>query len=412
LAKAASRKQIDAALEKQAAIDAEVARKADEYTRAAIGTGLATAFGGMTVSAKLEFPRVLRQGNLSKADRQLVNVLMGEKADMTSLTAGTGGAWVPTGLGTELMQMVDVASNLRPYLQRWGRLINMPTDPYNIPGVSAHSSIEFRTENNAVNATSAPTTTSSQLNAKKLIAEIDFPTELDEDSIIPVVPALKADLATAFAQQEEKAIIFGDDTVTAANNIDKNIGTASSQTIFNGLWYTALNGTATWFISYGTDWPTSLRAARRAMGKYGVDPETLLYILPTGVYLSCVTSSGFLTADKVLGQAGALTGLMPGGTAGIGKYGKFDGAWIAVTGGLPETDANGVVLTTAASNTKFNALVVNPTRIYLGQRRGFTIKPWEDVKKDQQVLVATMRIGLLLPDGGTAGSIVGVKNGS
>lgn len=386
--------------------NSQVAEQIERKVKSMLPGGLATALSGIVVSPKISMPAdLLRHGNLSKSHRQFLDAAMGRKV-MTAIGGSAGDEWVPQDLASDLIRMVDIESRLRGFV----RVIDMPTNPYNLPGITAHMTMEYQAENTTATA-SNPTTAATVLTAKKLIGKIQFSEELVEDSIIPVIPALMEDCATAAAQAEESVVLWGDDTTTAASNIDKNVGAGTSaQQAFNGLWYTIKNGTADWFISYGTDWPTSIRAMRSAMAKYAINPLDCLVIMSADVFNHVVGSSGFLTWDKVGAQASTLTGLLPNPTAAA-PYGMFDGMWVTLSAFMYNTDANGIRLTTAASNSKHTVALVNRKRVIIGQRRQITIKPWYDPLTDSNYLVVTTRIALGLPDGGTTGAYAGIKNG-
>jgi hypothetical protein len=77
-----------------------------------------------------------------------------------------------------------------------------------------------------------------------------------------------------------------------------------------------------------------------------------------------------------------------------------------------KTDANGVRLTTAGSNTKYGALLVNRNRVILGQRKGIAAEMDVDITAQTRKLVLSERVALGLPDGGTTGAYGAVYNGS
>lgn len=389
-------------------LDARVMELVDRKVKAALPYGMATGLKDLIVSPRILMPEgLLRHGNLSKVDKQMLDVVMGRKA-MTSTGGTAGDEWVPTELSNNLLEMVDIASSLRGFID----VIDMPSNPFNVPVLSAHMTLEYKGESATPTGTN-PTTGASTLTAKKLIGSVQFSEELVEDSIVPILPTLRRDCATAAALAEEAVTLWGDDTTTAASNIDKNVVDSTAthvQQAYNGLWYTVLNGTATWFAAYGTSWATSIRSMRAAMAKYAIVPEDMLVIVGPAVYNLLIADSNFLTMEKVGQNAAILTGRLPNPSAAR-PYGMFDGMWVTVSSYMYDTDASGVRLTTAASNTKHSVLMVNRRRVLMGQRRGITLKMYDYALYDTHYLIVSIRPALALPDGGTTGAYGGIYNG-
>jgi HK97 family phage major capsid protein len=403
------------AIKFQQAFDADVAERVQRILEQRIGPGIASALSGIRIQARPVFPEnVLRAGNLSKADRQLVDVICHkrpyEAKALDATTAYSGAEWVPTGLAGQLYELLMLDSLVRQTVE----VITMPSDPYKVPGYSTIPRVDFLAANTAVTSPAGPATaTAATLAGKKLITEVDIGTEAEENMIIPVVAQIKQMIATAIASSEEGTILWGDaSSLTAANNLNHDIVSNDYRVAFTGLAKTIAAGTATWFIAYGTDWPTSLRAGRAAMGKYGVKPLDLVYVVPTYVYNKLVGAAGFLTYDKVGAMASTLTGVLPNARPGLLQYGLFDGSIVIVSEQIPKTNNAFVVHTTAGDNTYYNAVMYNRRRVLLGERRNLTIKMIYWPPKDQDILVATEIVDLALPDGGTSGAYCGIKAGA
>jgi len=392
----------------QKTINETAAKMVDDRVKAMLGTTLPTILKDVVITPQLTFGGVdMQHGNLKTADRQLLNIMFGRKAAMDIATSGEGSQWVPTPLAAEMVWHVQIANTVVPWLE----FVNAPYDNYEIPTGTANPTVYFKAENTAPTA-AVPTTSKMTFSGKKIIGEVDFSYEMDENAIIPLLPTLKTSLGKAIADAEERAVIWGDDTTTAASNIDKNVAAGDPQLAFNGLWYTAKGGTATWFVAYGTDWPTSFRALRAAMDKYAIDPLDLLVICPVYVMDKLRSHSGFQTWDKVGPMASALTGMLPNANS-IYKYGLFDGIIVACSPYVYKSDNTGVRLTTAGSNTSYNAMLINRRRAFFARiKNQITVETDRDVKAQTNFLVMSERIHLQMPDGGTTGAYGGIKAGS
>jgi len=386
--------------------ETKIAQRTKEIVDAAMGEGLASSLAAFSVTPKLDFPNARRLGNLSLTNKQMLNVVMGRKA-LSVAGTNAGAEWVPTELGSELINMVELQNQLRSFI----RTVDMPADVYELPTLTARGTVYYKGENSAPTA-SNPTTNKLTLSAKKMIGYYELSYELEENSIIPVIPMLKEDMAKQIANAEERAIIWGDDTTTAASNIDKNVASGNPQLAFNGLWYTAKNGTATWWTAYGTSWTASLNALQAAMGTYAIMPSELIIIAPVYVINKLKADTNFVTWDKVGPNASVLTGMLPNAQATGAIYGFFYGIPVIASPYVYNTDANGVRLTTAGDNTKYGALLVNRNRVILGQRKGIAAEMDTDITAQTRKLVLSERVALGLPDGGTTGAYGAVYNGS
>ena len=386
--------------------DAELTGMVEGMVNSALGTGLVTKLAGVKIGTKIDWPTFGRAGNLSKADRQLLDIMLGRKA-MTIATPADGGYMVPTELGTEVIDLVMGKAMVIPFFNQ----IAMPTDVFEPPTLTSDPDVEFLGE--ATSATAKkPVLSKATLTAKKLITYVPWSYELSEASVVPVIPMIKASISRAIGKAEERVAIWGDDTTTAASNIDKNVASKNPQLALNGLWYTIKGGTATWFVAYATDWATSLASLRAAMDVYGEDPEDLLVICPVYVYNKLTASANFATFDKAGPFAANLTGRLPN-AGNITKYGFFYGIPVACSSAVYKSDASGVRLTTAASNDKYNALIVNTRHVLWGRRQNSLLIEMDRNIVDQvNMMVISERIAMSLPSLGTTGAYAGNYNGS
>ncbi len=373
--------------------------------------GLATILGKMTVTPTIEFPHaVVRAGNLSPADKQLADILLGRKTALSSTSGTHGDEWVPTALSTELIGLVESYANLGGFI----RTIDMPTNPFDIPTVTADHTVYYASaENAAATADGTPTTSKVTLTAKKFISQSQISTEITEDSILPVLQMIKENAAFSMARAEESAMVWGDDTTTAASNIDKNVsdGTVTSpQQAFNGIYYMAKTGSTPTFLAYATSWPATIRSLRAAMGKYGIRPSECVVLMSPAILTHCQADSNFTTWDKVGAAAVALTGQLPNASA-ANPYGLFDGMFVTVSDFMYDTDATGVRLTTAASNVKHTVAIFNRNRLVIGRRRGISLKVVDYPLNDTVYLVSTSRCCLGFFDAAASGAYVAGYNG-
>jgi len=311
---------------------------------------------------------------------------------MDSATAGEGLEWIPTDFSADLIDRVRLArkvSGLFPEIQ-------MPTDPYKLPALTADSTAflvsEQLTDDPAPSArpftASKPTTANLTMNAIKLGVRVNFSLELQEDSIIPVLEVIKNNMAIAMAAAWETAIINGDDS---GSHQDADVVSATdARKAWKGLRKLGITNTA---LSSPLTL-ANLRSMRSSMGKYAVDPSKLVFIVSAKGFMKLLGIDEVITLEKY----------GPNATVLQGELGKIDGISIVVSEFVRD-DLNANGLFDVTSSGKSEILLVYVPAFLLGVRRKVTMKSFEDVQLDQTALVSSWR-GTFIPVYDTATQIV------
>jgi HK97 family phage prohead protease/HK97 family phage major capsid protein len=219
------------------------------------------------------------------------------------------------------------------------------------------------------------TLTEITLSAPKLAAKAFLTDETEEDAIIPILPLINEGLARSHARKIEWALLNNDSasdtgessktfadglivrTTTLSTNINAN-GTAAAKVI--------ANGTSKFTAAH-------LLAARRAMGKYGVNPADLMAVLSIEAWYDLLEDTAFADISQV--GAGVATKL-------AGTVGRLYGIDCMVS---PEMPAEG--------NNAAAMVLVNPRNFLVPRLRGVTLQSDYDVERQRRVLVATQRLG-------------------
>ena len=136
------------------------------------------------------------------------------------------------------------------------------------------------------------------LNAYRLISQTFMDNHVDEEVLVNLMPMLVDSVARAHARAVDNAIINGSGSITGLDGY----ATASSvaPSIGGGDALTAAN----------------LLTARKAMGKYGINPADVAYIVSQARYYELIEDSGFAditdvgsdVATKITGAIGAVYG--------------------------------------------------------------------------------------------------------
>jgi len=310
---------------------------------------------------------------------------------MTSTGTNAGDEWVPTFASSELWRDVHLDTAVAAALDR----VAMPTNPYTLPTLD--SDMIFKgapSENTAVTATDL-NTGNATLTAKKIMGEVDFSTEVTEDSIIPIVPAIRANLVRRAAQTIDDIIVSGDTETAGTGNINSD-DTAPVA----GDFYLELSGMRKFCIVTNTGQTTAVSAAltttnfttiRGTLAKYGARPSDLRIV----VGQSTLNTMYDITQVKTIDVYG------PNATIVQGELARFFGIPILSYEAIPlltsdKTAADGKAdSSTPSNNTKGWLLLFNRNGWKLGFRRELVIESWRDIKKDQNVLVASFRIALI-----------------
>ena len=215
------------------------------------------------------------------------------------------------------------------------------------------------------------------LSTKKLISQSYLGNETEEDAIMPILPLIRESMVRSHARGIENAILAGDDA-------DGAYGTGGAA--FEGLLHLARNDSdfTQSATAFATDTVTAaeLLSMRKNMGKYGVNPSDVVYIVSQRTYFELLEDAEFQDANLVGDMATKLSG----------EIGQVFGSRVL----LCDEFATPAV-------SKFAAIAVNPRNFVLPRLRGVTVESDYEVAAQRRVLVASQRIGFTdLIDGATS----------
>jgi hypothetical protein len=133
-------------------------------------------------------------------------------------------------------------------------------------------------------------------------------------------------------------------------------------------------------ISSGGLNEANLRALRKIMGKYGIKPRELAWIVGPKGANDIQAIANVSTLEKYGPKATILTG----------EIAAFLGIPIITSEAVRENlNASGVY--DGSTTTKGSVLLVNLPRFLTGRRREFTVESFRDVKSQQNNIVASFR---------------------
>ena len=215
------------------------------------------------------------------------------------------------------------------------------------------------------------------LSTKKLISQSFLGNETEEDAILPILPLIRESMVRSHARAIENSILAGDDA-------DGVFGTSGAS--FEGLLHLARNDSD--YTQSGTAFATDkivatdLLEMRKNMGKYGVNPSEVVYIVSQRSYYELLEDAEFQDANLVGDMATKLSG----------EIGQVFGSRVL----LCDEFATPAV-------SKFGAIAVNPRNYVMPRLRGVTVESDYEVINQRRVLVASQRLGFTdLIDGATS----------
>jgi len=209
--------------------------------------------------------------------------------------------------------------------------------------------------------------TERTLSTVKLISQSYLGNETEEDAIMPILPLIRESMVRSHARSIENAILAG--------NSSHGVHTSGA---FEGLLTMADGSDADYTQPSGTyaaaDVVTAadLLGLRKNMGKYGINPSEVIFIVSQDAYYNLLEDAEFQDANLVGDMATKLSG----------EIGQVFGSRVIMCDEFKAKAAGG-----------FNAVAVYPRNYVMPRLRGVTIESDYEVANQRRVLVASQRLG-------------------
>ena len=352
--------------EKAAEIEAMQNSKRDFSGRS--GQKQLTAFGQEFLQAKV-LGAITGKGYETQFSKELL-----EKAgvDYTSTTAAGIDVIVSQQFEEEVRQAQKIAPAFREIAVSSGATV-LPLAPD--AGAATFSAAGITASANQLSDAGDNNYTVSQviLQAHRLIAGTFISNDTDEQTVVTLLPIVTSALARAHAVAIDKAILVGAGAANISVGLTGNNGTDNTSGFATVSGQTALDASGAGEVT-----PANLLAMRKEMGKYGLDPSRVAFVVPTDVYYELIDASGFTDVTEVGNDLA---------TKRIGVVGSVFGSPVIATDQLAQNlGAGGAVTTTAA-------LAVNVDNYVLPRLKGVNIETEYSVKDQQNVIVASQSLG-------------------
>ncbi len=309
------------------------------------------------------------------------------KAAMDSATAGAGDELVATGEAAALWADVNLETLVAPLFSR----VDMPTNPFEIPLQLGAVTWYPGAENSAATA-SALATGRQTLTAYELVAEVPWSLSLDEDAVIAMADEVRSSLVRNAVEVIDDVLLNAD--TSTVNNINADGATISSSDAGKGHWLLGFDGLLHLPLVDNVSQANNHNATtndgmfneiRGKLGRYGVRPSELAYIMDVNTYIKSLLVNNFRTLDKVGSNATLLRG----------QLGAVEGIPVIVSEQMAPAAKDGKVTNGGAGNTTGRLLIANRTQWRVGFRRELLIETTRDIQKRQNIMVVSMRLAFM-----------------
>jgi HK97 family phage prohead protease/HK97 family phage major capsid protein len=202
---------------------------------------------------------------------------------------------------------------------------------------------------------------SKTLTTKKLVSLTFLANETEEDSILPILPLLTESMVRAHARAVERAMLRGSSSIGSFDGLT-TLATTNSDVVANTT-------------AFASDALTSdhLLGMRKAMGKYGVRPGEVVYIVSERAYFELLEDPEF--KDVSLVGANSATKVK-------GEIGNVYGSRVVLCDEFVTPAVN-----------QFFAVAVNSRNFVVPRLRGVTLESQYVPRLQHRELIATQRLG-------------------
>lgn len=219
--------------------------------------------------------------------------------------------------------------------------------------------------------------------------------ELEEESIVGFVQAIRAQQTASMGYFTDDIIVNGDTTLAATGNInsdDAQLAANNRYVGFDGIRHAALvdntaNVTNASTLTYAQ--LIGLRGlcldrTRLHNWGYPANPADFVYLVNPEGMETIANLDELITLDKM----GPAATVLNGQVARIGMNPLF------ATMAVPMTEADGKVSATAGNNTLDQVVAFNRNAYSIGYLRQVTVETYREAKRDQSGIVLFWRMGL------------------
>lgn len=331
-----------------------------------------------------------------KSDAQVLRALSVKSDELMGSDVSTAGdEWIPVFYSRELFRQVRNAALVAGLF----RQVEIEGESYTFP-VQSGGVTWYRTPqtddaaemvySNAfiTSRISQVTTGNLTLTPAKASAIVIWTGELNERSLVPMLPFLQAEFVESGAHTLDELIISGDETPGATNISDYGNGSISTYwrlLLLDGLRHHALvDGSGANARDGGALTVEDFIATKKLMGtngKFGLTPSKLAWLPDIATYYKMQALGEVLTRDKHIPA-----------TVEDGEITKIFGSPVVPSEDYGLTDSSGYIHNTTGNNTKGSMLCVRPERGAIGFGRRMMMETGRIRRADAYEIVGHMEV--------------------
>ncbi len=236
---------------------------------------------------------------------------------MDTAEAGAGLEWVPdAGMSAEMQYAVELEARVYTLFPTF----EMPQNPFKWPLRTsvgqAYRAVENTNLDSLTKVTKSEVGTGQRaFDAEDIMARVGYSGQLNAQSIVAMLPEIKAALAVAHANAKDEACIDGQITAVIDTG-DSPAGTpADVRNLWDGIRYYTSAGVNNKLVDLGSAWNVEgLNSIRKLLGKAGLKPAECAWIPGISAYYNLLTikdnqnNNVVLTLEHYGGAATILTG--------------------------------------------------------------------------------------------------------
>jgi HK97 family phage prohead protease/HK97 family phage major capsid protein len=290
---------------------------------------------------------------------------LGGTSNTTGIISAPASLWeteVSTNMENEVRRRLVMAPLMRNVAMQTN-VMRMPLNPEAGKATWVQNSDFGNSNNNSSGTTATHVLKEITLNAFKVATREYMALEEEEDSILVLLPLVRDAMLRRVARAVDSAMING-------------AGTASDPVKGVAMYDAA---SAVQIDSSNPVTIAKMRALRKDLGAWGLEPSELVYVVNTETYYNLLDDTNFMTVDKIGDRATLLTG----------QIGSIANTPVVVSGEMPAI-AEG----TDADATNIAAFCFAPANFLVGNQRGLRVDTDVLTERQSRVLVASLRTGL------------------
>ena len=303
---------------------------------------------------------------------------------MTAEGTGTGAEYVPTDMATQLWDDMYLASRVIGLMPQ----VNMTSNPFDLPlglGRPTWRKGKERTRTTTNDSSTGKVT----LTATELVADQEWSYTLDEEAVIALMPAMRANLALSGGEAMDAFALNADSTVASSGNINSDDATPDTDNYYisegqDGIRHQHIvDNTAQTFNAGGDALVDGdITSTMALMDKYATDPSKLGLVTDVSTYLS-----GFLKLDTVT----TIDKFGPSAVILSGQLASYRGVPIILSESYGKAEADGKQSATAANNTLGGFSMFNRSMWAVGFMRDLMIEVDRDIRSRTYIMVSSFR---------------------